>query len=182
MTLFTDLQAAYATWQQARNDYRLNSLRFIQRFAEAFRKHIGAPEHYTADDQAKSRKPYVEVLAVSEDEEGNYNFTSSRSPFELLSQQPDGFWQTGIGLVVDRNANTFPKAQFTYLISFVLRGGDCEMIYPDRRLFTFPSNKLDDQRPIFDYMLSLLDEILSTQPWETTEKRPIGFLPVDGQQ
>jgi hypothetical protein len=181
MTLFSDLQTAYATWQEARNDYRMNSFRFIRRFAEAFGKYIGAPAHFTADDESKSQKPYVEVLAVSEDEEGNYSFNSSNSPFELLSQQPDGFWQTGIGLVVDRNASTFPKAQFTYLIQFVLRGTDCEMIFPHDRRFSFPVNNLDDQKSIFDYMLGLVEHTLGMQPWETSEKRPIGFLPVNGQ-
>lgn len=182
MTLFSDLQAAYAAWDQAHHDYLLNSVGFIHQFAAAFRKHIGAPEHYTAIDQAKSRKPYVQVLAVTEDEEGNYKFTPSRSPFELLSQQPDGFWQTGIGLVLDRNTNTFPKTEFTYRIKFVLRGADCEMIFPDDHRFTFPVNNLDDQKPIFEYMLGLVEHTLGMQPWETREKRPMGFLPVNDQQ
>jgi hypothetical protein len=176
MTLFSDLQAAYTKWQQARSDYRTLSLNFLRQFAEAFRKHIGAPEHYNVPED-DARKPYVELLMVSEDEEGHYRFSGSRSPFDLLSQEPDGFWLTGIGLVVDRSANVFPKAEFYYPIRFVLRGSNSEMIFPGGERFVFSTNAVDDQKQVFDYMLGIVKDILGTPPWETTARRSIGFVP-----
>src|SRR5580700_7427234 len=110
MTAFSDLQQHYGKWQQSRQDYRLASLQFIQRFARRFREYLGAPESYQTGNQAGSPEPYVSVVAVKQTSELTVDFKKSNSPFELLDQQEDGFWRTGIRLDLDRGLNEFPKA------------------------------------------------------------------------
>jgi hypothetical protein len=170
MTIFGDLQAAYGAWQQARNNYRMNSFHFMRHFADAFRKYVGAPEQYIIDQEQGDQKPYVDLLEVSEDEEGNFSFAASRSPVDALSRCSDGFWQTGIGLVVDRNINSYPKAEFYFPIKFVLRGTECEMIFLPDNKFTFSADAVESQTAVFDYIVGVLEELLSTKPWETTQK------------
>jgi hypothetical protein len=115
MTAFSDLQQQYGQWQQSRYDYRLASVQFIQRFVRRFREYLGAPEFYQTGDEP-GRQPYVSVVGVRQTGEHTLEFKKSNSPFELLDQQEDGFWRTGIRLDLDRGLNEFPKANFFYPI------------------------------------------------------------------
>jgi len=74
-----------------------------------------APEFYQTGDEP-GRQPYVSVVGVRQTGEHTLEFKKSNSPFELLDQQEDGFWRTGIRLDLDRGLNEFPKANFFYPI------------------------------------------------------------------
>ena len=180
MTAFSDLQKQYGNWQQSRHDYRLASVQFIRRFARRFREYLGAPEFYQTLNQPGAPQPYVSVVGVSETGEHTLEFKKSNSPFELLDQQEDGFWRTGIRLDLDRGQNEFPKANFFYLIKFVLRGNTCEMIFMngEKKRFSFSIDDPAQETPIFEYMHGVVEHALSMPPWETEEKRSIGFLPL----
>jgi hypothetical protein len=191
MSHFNDLRGNYSAWRETQNDYARESMQFAQMLANEFKRYIGAPDSF---DDLESKRPvrYVTVLAAKKDKQtGEFIPTNPQSPMDVLYyDEDDCFWVTGIGLVLDKDANTYPKAQFTYLIRFIRRDSQVELhVGPERKRFFIklkdPEGLVPDEEtmnPIFDYMVGSLRETLSLRLWDAPLKGQIGFVELGQNQ
>jgi hypothetical protein len=191
MSLFNDLRGNYSTWRQTQNDYMQNSMGFARTLANQFRHYIGAPDPFK-DPESGKPIPYVTVLAAKKDEQTEeFVITKPESLIDVLYfDEDDCFWVTAIGLVLDINANTYPKTQFTYLIRFIRRDSQCEVhIGPERKQFFVklkePEGLVPDtetMNPVFDYMAHFLMETLAIRLWDAPPKGHLGFVELGKNQ
>jgi hypothetical protein len=176
MSLFDDLRANYVQWHQGHCDYESASMQFAMAFINGFKDHIGAPDHYL---DAENREPvwYVQPLHVEESADGEYSYQTPNSHMDLLYRDEAGWWVVGLKLVLDRAVNSFPKSEFTYVFRFVLRDTICDMTVGfDRKEFSFPANDAQARKPVYDYMVKILKQMLALKPWDVPKKETIGFM------
>jgi hypothetical protein len=180
LTIFSDLNAQYASCRRSGVDYRRASIHFINRFASAFRQHIGAPEHYANPETGRSEP--VQVLSCQKNKDGDYTFKRMCSPFDVIELQEDGRWLTALGLVLGAE-NYFPKGEIAFPIEFILHEQNCTMILGSKNKHKFELSLEDEKtfKPVFDCMVGFVKEFLAKKPWDrndTIEQRQIGFLPL----
>jgi hypothetical protein len=67
---------------------------------------------------------------------------------------------------------------FWYLIKFAIQNETVEMLvgFKDRR-FSFTLAAKETRNNAYAYMVSLVHDALSVEPWETSKKDTIGFVP-----
>ena len=176
MTIFSGLQTKSSEWLQAQDDYRGRSITFLVEFATAFRSYIGAPETYI-DLQTKQTLWYVLPVMARADRDGIYSFGIAPSAEDLLLKDQEGYWITALQLTIDRQPDSLNKLYFWYLIRFALRHDFCEMhIGFDKKQFTFRPNETAKQHTAFHYMVTLVNDVLSLEPWEAPKKGTFGFV------
>src|ERR1700730_1511390 len=176
MTLFDDLRKDYTRWDEAHSRYEQECILFAQQFLEAFKSYIGAPNNYVDID--RQTKWYVEPMEVTRDRSGEYHFKEAGSLVDLVQRDEDGYQQTGLRLTIDRQANSFPRGYFSFLVRFIIRPSECEIrVGFDNKQFSFPTSDPKKMTPVFDYMIQALRDVLAIEPWSVSKKAQIGFVP-----
>ncbi len=176
MAIFDDLRAQYSVWDERHKQYRFASMQFVFKLASEFTSYIGAPITYL-DFRDKSTKRYIEPLQAVRDDEGNIHYKEAMTPIDAITHDKDGYWISGIKLVLDHGDKTYPKSSFHIPIRFMLRENQCELkIGTDNDgRFEFDLSDPNNFKPAFDYMVLLLNGVLELKPWSTIGKSPIGF-------
>jgi len=175
MATFDDLRELYIKWSDRHNKYRSDSLQLILGLAIGFCQYIGAPETY--QDSDKSTKRYVFPLEATRDAEGKIHYNEPKHITDVLTLDENDYWIAGIGVVLDRRENAYPKTHFQFNIRFILRERICELHIGDEAegKFEFDLDNPDNVKSAYDYMVSNMRKVLSLQPWSTMEKTLIGF-------
>jgi hypothetical protein len=175
MSTFDDLRKLFIEWDNRYKENNSNSWRFIYGLAGGFSKFIGAPNSYK-EIGSNEMQHYVQPLQAVKDEEGNITYESPQYTSDVITRGDDGYWLSGIRLVMDRSERSFPKSDFTFAVQFILRDQECELMLGDRAEGHFKFN-LDDPTPdsVYEYMVSLLQEVFTSKP-DTFKKPMIGFV------
>ncbi len=186
MSTFDDLRSLYTTWTELGLQHERDAAQLVWNLAKGFAKQIEAPDTYPELPSDKA-KPYIEPWYVKanryiqprkavQDETGEIQFHVPEHPMEVVTRDM-GFWISGIMLVLDRAANQYPKTHFQFFLKFSLKDRQCELsIERDAgQKFTFDIDHLDEAKPVYEYMVQMLQKLLSMPPWSTLEKSPIGF-------
>jgi len=177
MSTFDELRELYKKWGDCISNNKLESARLPWGLANGFRHYIGAPD--TFRDSEKSTQKYVFALKAICDDKGTIQYNEPKNKTDVLTLGEDGYWSAGIAVVLDRGENTYPKTDFRFFIRFVLRDRQCELHIGDKGAgkFKFNMDNEESVKPVYEYMVGLLKEILNMKPWDMQipSKAPIGF-------
>jgi hypothetical protein len=176
MAVFDELRAEYAVARDANlNHYHLCDI-FARGLGRRLGTYIGAPE--TFSDIGGDPVDYIEAVEVEELNDGSYRSVKTEDSRHLIQRDENGYWLTGLRFTVDSAANEFPKHNFLFLIRFVLRERQCEMLVADsKEVFTFDIDDPNGPKPVYDLIVKILKDFFALPPWETKRKHPIGFVP-----
>jgi hypothetical protein len=176
MSRFTDLRSQYIKWTDQHWEYRTNAAEFVRSLTKGFAAYIEAPDTYK-EIGSGSVKRYVEPIKAVRDESGEYQFSVPENALDVVTRDEEGFWTSGITLVLDRGADAFPKAGFQFFLRFLLKGRQCELNidWKTSRKFSTNLDNPAELEPIYECMVQTIREILSTPPWSTLDKPRIGF-------
>ena len=179
MTIFDELRADYVKWREASAKYEEECSDFARRFCLDFKTYLGAPDQYLELD--KQPKWYVQPLSVTKDEGGEYHFEDAASPVDMIERDDEGLWMTGCKLTIDQAPANFPKGYFAFLIRFVIRGENCELLAGfNNKKFEFSKNDAQGKVRIYEYFVDLIRGVLALDPWDFPTKQSIGFVPAKG--
>jgi hypothetical protein len=151
-------------------------LQLVGRVAEAFRKHIGAPN--TFKDHDGTTKHHVVLCSATDAGHGQVSLKETTNRFEVVTRWDDGFFHFGVGVYVEVNANTWPKQLFVVPIYFIIEENMCIMHITNRPEgeFRFLVDNLDSCGAMYDFMASILSDIFKTKPWDFAEARRASVL------
>jgi hypothetical protein len=177
MSVFSGLQVNYARWRESHLKYERDSAQFVLSLAAGLLKHIDAPATYEVrDDCGAMTKRYVEPIKVIVDQNGHMQCHSPASPVDVLTRSDkDGYWVSGIRLVIDQAANVFPKDEFNFMIQFILRerSGEAEVA---GQTFKFQTGDPNALVPIYAAIVDSIEKALAQPPWgKFPSKQYIGF-------
>jgi hypothetical protein len=184
MTIFDDLRRLYIAWSDRRRRYFNDSWQFVYHFAAGFGNYIGAPATYNemSSGNNPNRIPtrwYVEPLQAIKDDGGEVHLKDAESHMDVVKWDGDGYWISGIRVMIDTAESAHPKEGFTFLVRFTLRTGQSELQIGDEAdgKFEIDAEKPDSFKPAYEYMVTLLQTLLDSPPWNISEKTQIGFRP-----
>ncbi len=178
MSAFEEIQQLYEKWSKDGHDYLVLSAQFALRFANGFREHIGAPQHYLELDR-QTTKEYVELRKIIRNSAGEEEAVEPRHGTDVLTRQDDGFFLFGVRFVVDSAINAFPKQWLIYLVRFRVVEDLCEMKVAGES-FSFGARDNSARAPVYDHMVAVLKKELERKPWDGVQKQTIGFLRLSG--
>jgi hypothetical protein len=178
VTTFTDLQRRYKDWCERQRQYEQDAVQLVYTLAAGVLSYIDAPKTFDVKDVSGTKtKPYAEPIKVAIDENGKINYYAPVGPMDVLTRsKKDGYWISGIKLLLDQATNAFPKGAFNFQIHFILREKDGEVQIVGK---TFNIRRDDPESlvPIYIAMVSYLEKVLTQPPWEKlpSTKNNIGF-------
>ena len=177
MSIFSELQKRFAKWRENHLKYQRDSTQFVFSLAAGLSKHIDAPSSYQiTSDSGVITERYVQPINVTLDENGLMQCHSPTSPADVLTRSAkDGYWTSGIRLIVDQAANVHPKHEFNFMNHFIIRdqSGEVEMA---GETFKFQTDDPDTLIPIYVAIVESMEKSLAQLPWETFPlKHYIGF-------
>src|SRR5665213_1872541 len=170
MVKFDELRGAYRDWRKRGIAYHDASVAFAGNFARGFREYIGAPATYNVIDDT-TKKFYVEARKITD--EGK--LVRAEHPGEVLTFEEDGYYKFGLTLTLDYDENSYPKAAFGFTVHYQAKNDVCDLKVSDKA-FTV---KLTDEgafNPAYDFLVEMLKQSFSREPWQMDEKRQIGFV------
>lgn len=176
MSTFDELRSLYIAWDDSHQQHHRDATQLALTFASGFSGYLGAPETYI-DFNTRINKRYIQPMTATRDEDGIVHFDEPKTFLDVITRDENGYWTFGIKIVLDRMANAYPKSEFQYFIKFALRDRLCELHigHEGGRKFELNLDSPDSMRQAYDFMLEMLRKVLTTQPWSTGEKAPIGF-------
>lgn len=167
MTTFTDLQKSYKDWRERQRNYEQDAVQLVYSLAAGLLSHIGAPTSFAVErDRGTARRPYAEPIKVVIDENGQMHFCSPDNPMDVLTRSDkDGYWISGVKLLLDEATNVFPKGAFNFQVHFVLREKVGEVQIVGKTL----NIRRDDPEslvPVYTAIVNHLEKVLAQPPWE----------------
>jgi hypothetical protein len=178
MSAFEEIQQLCKKWSEDEHNYLIQSAEFARRFANGFREHIGAPEHYL-DLNRQATKEYVELRKIIRNSAGEEEVVLPKHGTDVLTRQDDGGFLFGVRFVVDSATNAFPKQFLTYVVRFRIVEAVCEMKVAGES-FSFEVRDNSARAPVYDHMVAVLKKELERKPWNGAQTQTIGFLSFAG--
>ena len=176
MSEFEEIQRLYKTRRDDHFAYRQNAAQFALRFANGFRKHIGAPEDYVEPD-GNTRTAYVEPTKITRNPSGQEQSACPQNHLDLVTpDDDDGYLRFGVRLVLEPAPGAFPKQPFVFVLRFAIKENQCELEAAGKA-FSFDISDNNAHTAAYAAMSDALKRELKRKPWDGVEKRPIGFLP-----
>jgi hypothetical protein len=180
MTKFDELRTQYKEWQDASFRYHMDCRRFTVALAKGFSNYLTAPETYRTVE-SREEKPYISPMETKIDEDtGDIRWvappSSNLSPD--LYRDEDGYFWSGVAVVLDAQDNSEPKTRFMYQFRFILDSAQRAEILPlhdEGKQFSVELNDLQSALPLYNDIEQTLRAILKRKPWEMPEKRSMGF-------
>jgi|SRR5271166_2892136 len=128
---------------------------------------------------------FVEPTKAVHDGFGSFQFSPPKHGFalDIVTRDNEGFWTSAVTLVLDREADDFPKWGFQIFLRFFLKDRQCELTVDDWGISEKFCLNIDNPagfEPVYEYMVQIVQKFLSTllspPPWSTTDRPKIGFV------
>jgi hypothetical protein len=175
MPIFDDLRSEYKTGREATIHYYRRCEIFARTLSTKLQQYVGAPKDFT--DFKGRTSSYIDTVGVEQLNDGTYQSVENAGYGKLIQPDENGYWLTGLKVVLDVAPNTWPKEGFLFLVRFVIREDECEMYIAESKQAT--RFKLDDPNgpnAAFDLIVEMLKNAFARKPWDQTKKTSIGFV------
>jgi hypothetical protein len=175
MTKFDELRSEFNVARETSINYYRRCDLFARNLSAALQDYLGAPEHFK--DMKGQALPYVDTVGVEQLEDGTYKSVTQSGFLELVRPDENGYLLTGLKIVLDPAPNAWPKESFLFLIRFIIRENECEMLVADsKQPITFQVNDPKGLHPAFDLIVQSFKNAFAQKPWERGKKQTIGFV------
>jgi hypothetical protein len=176
VSTFDDLRSEYKTARETNLNYYHRCEIFARNLSTKLKNYIGAPEHF-AEHRSGQEIPYVDTVGVEQQDDGTYKSIDDAGYMKLIHPDENGYWLTGLKLILDVAPNTWPKSGFLFLVRFIIRDNECEMYIADsKQATTFRVDDPAGPNAAFDLIAKMLKDAFARQPWDQAKKATMGFV------